>query len=116
LPGVRGVGPKGAAALLRQYGTVEQAIAEGRFVEQADELKLYKRLATMDASAPLPPLDDQVPAWDKGQRWLADGSLPVWLPVGGTLGVATTARVMGDAGEAASRVPDAIVAVPDAAG
>ena len=28
LPGARGVGPKGAAALLRRYGTLEQAIAE----------------------------------------------------------------------------------------
>jgi len=37
LPGARGVGPKTAAALLRRCGTLEQAIAEGRFVEQADE-------------------------------------------------------------------------------
>ncbi|HEY2403905.1 MAG TPA: 5'-3' exonuclease H3TH domain-containing protein [Steroidobacteraceae bacterium] len=63
LPGARGVGPKGAAALLRRYGTLEQAIAEGRFVEQADQLKLYKKLATMDPTAPLPPLDDQSPTW-----------------------------------------------------
>jgi DNA polymerase-1 len=57
------VGPKGAAALLRRYGTLEQAIAEGSFVEQADQLKLYKKLATMDPTAPLPPLDDQSPTW-----------------------------------------------------
>jgi DNA polymerase I len=63
LPGARGVGPKGAAALLRRYGTLEQAIAEGRFVEQADQLKLYKKLATMDATAPLPSLVDQVSTW-----------------------------------------------------
>jgi DNA polymerase I len=63
LPGARGVGPKRAADLLRQYGTLEQAIAEGRFSEQADQLKLYKKLATMDATAPLPPLDDQAPTW-----------------------------------------------------
>jgi DNA polymerase I len=64
LPGARGVGPKGAAALLRRHGTLEQAIAEGRFVEQADQLKLYKKLATMDPTAPLPSLDDdQAPTW-----------------------------------------------------
>jgi DNA polymerase-1 len=63
LPGARGVGLKGAAALLRRYGTLEQAIADGRFAEQADQLVLYKRLATMDATAPLPPLDDQAPTW-----------------------------------------------------
>jgi DNA polymerase I len=63
LPGARGVGPKGAAALLRRYGTLEQAIADGRFVEQADQLQLYKKLATMDATAPLPELGDQAPTW-----------------------------------------------------
>jgi DNA polymerase-1 len=66
LPGARGVGPKGAATLLRRYGTLEQAIVEGRFIEQADKLRLYKKLATMDAAAPLPPLDDQTPTWRKG--------------------------------------------------
>jgi DNA polymerase I len=76
LPGARGVGPKGAAVLLHRYGSLEQAIAEGRFVEQADQLRLYRRLATMDATAPLPELDDQVPTWAKGaalaRRWELD--------------------------------------------
>jgi DNA polymerase I len=63
LPGARGVGPKGAAALLRRYGTLQHPIADGRFVEQADELKFYKKLATMDATAPLPSLDNQAPTW-----------------------------------------------------
>jgi DNA polymerase-1 len=66
LPGARGVGPKGAATLLRRYGTLDQALAEGRFDEQADQLKLYKKIATMDATAPLPQLDDQEPTWGKG--------------------------------------------------
>ena len=64
LPGARGVGPKGAATLLRRYGSLEQAIAEGRLTEQARELKLYKKIATMDASAPLPGLGDQTPTWN----------------------------------------------------
>ena len=50
------VGPKGAAVLLRQFGTLEQILAEGRFREQATELKLYRKIATMDATAPLPAL------------------------------------------------------------
>jgi exodeoxyribonuclease III len=65
LPGARGVGPKGAAALLRTYGTLEQALTEGRLGAQADELRLYKRIATMDASAPLPALTDQTPTWQR---------------------------------------------------
>ena len=64
LPGARGVGPKGAATLLRRYGTLEQALAEGRLTEQADALRLYKQIATMDATAPLPALADQTPTWD----------------------------------------------------
>ncbi len=63
LPGARGVGPKGAAALLRKYRTIEQAIAAGQFAGQAEQLVTYKRIATMDRTAPLPTLPDQVPAW-----------------------------------------------------
>jgi DNA polymerase-1 len=63
LPGAKGVGPKGAASLLRRYGSLEAALAEGRFPAQAEDLRLYRRIATMDACAPLPALDDQTPTW-----------------------------------------------------
>jgi DNA polymerase-1 len=63
LPGARGVGTKTVAGLLGQFGTLEQVLAGGRFAEQADALRLYKRIATMDAGAPLPALDDQTPTW-----------------------------------------------------
>jgi DNA polymerase-1 len=63
LPGAKGVGPKTAADILRQYGTLDTALDEGRFAAQADELRMYKRMATLDADAPLPPLDDQTPDW-----------------------------------------------------
>ncbi len=65
LPGARGVGPKGAAALLRQYGTLEAALKDGRFARQAVELRLYRSIATMDKSAPLPALRNQTPSWGK---------------------------------------------------
>jgi DNA polymerase I len=64
LPGAKGVGPKTAADVLRQYGSLEAALEAGRFAAQADELRVYKRMATLDAEASLPPIDDQVPAWD----------------------------------------------------
>jgi 5'-3' exonuclease len=63
IPGANGVGPKGAAALLQRYGSLENALADGRFAAQADELRLYLKIATMDADAPLPALDDQTPNW-----------------------------------------------------
>jgi len=65
LPGARGVGPKGAATLLRRFGTLENALADGQFAEQAKQLRLYRQIATMDAKAPLPALADQTPTWDK---------------------------------------------------
>jgi DNA polymerase I len=63
IPGLTGVGPKGAASLLRRYGSLEAALAQGSFAAQAEQLRLYRSIATMDASAPLPPLDDQAPTW-----------------------------------------------------
>jgi DNA polymerase-1 len=73
IPGARGVGPKSAASLLKRHGSLEALLAEGRFAGQADALRLYRRIATMDRSAPLPPLDDQTPSWAKAaalaQEW-----------------------------------------------
>jgi DNA polymerase-1 len=63
IPGLAGVGPKGAASLLRRYASLEAALAHGSFAAQAEQLRLYRSIATMDASAPLPPLDDQTPTW-----------------------------------------------------
>lgn len=63
IPGAKGVGPKGAADILRKYGTLEKALTSGRFAAQAEKLRLYRRIATMDKSAPLPPLRDLQPTW-----------------------------------------------------
>ena len=63
IPGAKGVGPKTAATILKQYGTLEAALEAGRFPQQREELLLYRRIATLDASAPLPPLKDQSPTW-----------------------------------------------------
>ena len=65
IPGARGVGAKTAATVLAQYGSLEAALAEGRFAAEADALRLYRHVATMDAAAPLPPLEDQEPTWDR---------------------------------------------------
>ena len=65
LPGARNVGAQGAADVLRRYGTLEAALAAGRFAQQAKELRLYRAIATMDRTAPLPPLRNQTPTWSK---------------------------------------------------
>ena len=64
LPGAKGVGPKGAAALLRKYVSLESALADGQLADQAAALRLYRRIAAMDATAPVPALPDQTPTWD----------------------------------------------------
>ena len=63
LPGARGVGPKTAAAIIREHGSLDAALAAGRFSAEREDLLLYRRIATMDASAPLPPLSSQTPTW-----------------------------------------------------
>src|SRR5207253_11129635 len=75
LPGARGVGPKGAAALLRKHATLEEAFAAGQLTAQADQLRLYRRIATMDPAAPLPALDDQAPTWAKAAALARDWEL-----------------------------------------
>jgi DNA polymerase-1 len=66
LPGAKGVGPKTAANLLRQYDSLEAMLADGRFSAQADELRLYRRIAAMDPKAPLPEIPDAEPNWAGG--------------------------------------------------
>ena len=63
LPGASGVGPKRAAALVRRYGSLDGVLDAGLFQTQAQMLRLYRLIATMDASAPLPSLTDQSPTW-----------------------------------------------------
>ena len=63
IPGAPGVGPKTAASILNQYGSLDAALDAGRFPNIRQELELYRRIATVDASAPLPPQKDQSPAW-----------------------------------------------------
>src|SRR5262252_3290104 len=65
IPGARGVGPKSAASLLRRYGSLEAILAAGLFPVQAEELRTYRSIATMDRAAPLPRLADQTPTWAK---------------------------------------------------
>ena len=65
LPGVPGVGPSGAAALLEKYGSLEAALKAGRFPALADELRLFREIATMNRKAPLPPLRNQKPTWKR---------------------------------------------------
>jgi DNA polymerase-1 len=75
LPGAPGVGPAGAASLIRRYGSLEAVLKAGRFPKQAAELRLYKSIATMNRKAPLPKLPDQTPTWTKAAALARDWQL-----------------------------------------
>lgn len=75
LPGARGVGPKRAAEVIREYGSLEAALAAGRFAAEAEELRLYLRIATLDASAPLASLPDQTPRWAEASALVREWGL-----------------------------------------
>jgi DNA polymerase-1 len=73
IPGVPGLGPQGAADAIRKFGSLEAALKAGRFAALAERLRLFRKIATMDAKAPLPRLQTQTPTWDKAsdlaRRW-----------------------------------------------
>jgi exodeoxyribonuclease III len=75
LPGVPGVGPQGAAAVIRQYDSLEAALKAGRFPALATQLRLFRSIATMDAKAPLPRIKDQQPTWAKASALARDWQL-----------------------------------------
>jgi DNA polymerase-1 len=64
IPGARGIGPQTAARLLKSYHSLEELIESGRFSAQAENLRLYRRIATMDSTAPLPRIINRTPTWD----------------------------------------------------
>lgn len=75
IPGLAGMGPRGAATLLGRYGSLEKALAAGCFAAQAPMLRLYLSIATMDKSAPLPPLRNRTPTWSQAAALVRDWQL-----------------------------------------
>ena len=75
LPGARGVGPKTAAQILAEYGSLENALTAGRFSAEADALRLYRQIAQLDHSAPLPPIEDAQPDWARAAKRASDWGL-----------------------------------------
>jgi exodeoxyribonuclease III len=75
LPGAAGVGPKRAAQLVQRYGTLDGVLEAGLFKTQAEMLRLYRLIATMDAKAPLPSLADQEPTWGSASTFARNWGL-----------------------------------------
>nr|MBA2295137.1 hypothetical protein [Actinomycetota bacterium] len=49
--------------LLHEYEGLDAMLAAGRFSAEADALRLYRHIATLDPSAPVPALPDHEPDW-----------------------------------------------------
>ncbi len=75
IPGARGIGPVKAAALLAQFGSLEGALAAGRFEAEAEALRLYREIATMRVDAPLPELSDTSLEWGRAVQWASESGL-----------------------------------------
>lgn len=75
IPGAKGVGEATAASLLKRYPDLEAMIADNRFPAQSDDLRLYKRIATMVTTAPLPPIPDVTPTWGEAAKLARDWEL-----------------------------------------
>ena len=63
IPGARGVGAKTAASLLTTYASLDALLADGRFSAEAEALRCYRHVATLDPSAPISALPDREPDW-----------------------------------------------------
>lgn len=75
IPGASGVGAVTAAGILHKYGTLEKALSAGRFAREAEALRLYRAIATMDKKAPVPALRNQKPTWIKAAALARDWRL-----------------------------------------
>lgn len=77
IPGAKGVGAVTAASLLKKYGTLEAALADGKFASEAEALRLYRRIATMVRDVKLPAIKSAPPDWASGaalaRKWELNG-------------------------------------------
>ena len=77
IPGAKGIGAVTAASLLRTYATLEEMLEAGKFASQAEDLRLYKRIATMVRDIGLPAIESAAPDWASGaalaRKWDLNG-------------------------------------------
>ena len=77
IPGAKGIGAVTAASLLKRYATLEEMLEDGKFESRADDLRLYKRIATMVRDLKLPAIKSTAPDWASGaalaRKWELNG-------------------------------------------
>ena len=75
IPGARGIGPKKAAWILRAHDSLDGALAAGAVGGDPEELRRYRRVATMREDAPIPQLPDRAPDWGSASALVASWGL-----------------------------------------
>ena len=71
LPGAKGVGPQRAAALLQKQGTLEAALENGGFPDEAEQLRKYLQIARLQYDAPVSEIPDAEPNFLRGAELAA---------------------------------------------
>ena len=75
IPGAKGVGPGRAAGVLKKHGSLDAALESGGFPDQADALRDYLRIATLQYEAEIPELPDAEPDWGGAAALLGEWGL-----------------------------------------
>ena len=103
VPGVPGIGPKGAAQLINEFGDLESVLAAApamkpskrrdSLIEHAEKARISRRLrVTLRADAPIPTPIDQLHA-----RPFEKATLAAWLKLQGFRSIATRLGLDGEA-------------------
>jgi DNA polymerase-1 len=75
LPGAKGVGPQRAATLLKKHGSLDAALQDGGFPDQAEQLRTYLRIARLQYHAPVSKIPDVEPDFLRGAELAAQWGL-----------------------------------------
>lgn len=68
IPGAKGIGEKRAATILQTHESLDAAIEAGLFVEQAEDLRMYLRIARLQYHAPVPEVPDGEPDFTRARE------------------------------------------------
>jgi DNA polymerase-1 len=74
IPGARGIGPKGAAALLMRYGGLDAVLdawtAEGQRLDEIERIRSFRRITRMQTDAVVTLPETGAPDWARGAEML----------------------------------------------
>ena len=128
VPGVPGIGPKGAAQLINEFGDLDGVLAAApamkaskrrdNLIEHADKARISRELVTLRVDTPMPVPVDQLHA-----RPFDKAALAAWLKAQGFRSIATRLGLDGEVGsapaattvESAPRRSQAALPLPEAA-